>query len=99
MIINLIKKFILFRFAARNQVGLGQFGAYVIQTTPRRSAPEEPRTLLTPVQGGSDEDDDDDPIFISPYGDFFELRWSVPADNGEPIDYYQIKYCPVSFAS
>ncbi|XP_062138031.1 fasciclin-2 isoform X3 [Drosophila sulfurigaster albostrigata] len=78
-----------FRFAARNQVGLGNWGVNQQQSTPRRSAPEEPKPLHSPVQNDKEE-----PVVVSPYSDHFELRWGVPADNGEPIDHYQIKYCP-----
>ncbi|EDX17044.1 fasciclin 2 [Drosophila simulans] len=78
-----------FRFAARNQVGLGNWGVNQQQSTPRRSAPEEPKPLHNPVQHDKEE-----PVVVSPYSDHFELRWGVPADNGEPIDRYQIKYCP-----
>ncbi|KPU75270.1 fasciclin 2, isoform E [Drosophila ananassae] len=78
-----------FRFAARNQVGLGNWGVNQQQSTPRRSAPEEPKPLHNPVQHDREE-----PVVVSPYSDHFELRWGVPADNGEPIDKYQIKYCP-----
>ncbi|XP_049301474.1 fasciclin-2 isoform X2 [Anopheles funestus] len=80
-----------FRFAARNVVGLSQWGAYVDQSTPRRSEPETPRILHTPIQ---DEEEDSDPIVTSPYADHFDMRWSIPVDNGEPIDMYRIKYCP-----
>lgn len=80
-----------FRFAASNQVGLGNWGVNQKQSTPRRSAPEEPKPLHSPVQNDKEE-----PVVVSPYSDHFELRWGVPADNGEPIDHYQIKYCPVS---
>ncbi|KAH8420233.1 hypothetical protein KR009_007698 [Drosophila setifemur] len=78
-----------FRFAARNQVGLGNWGVNQQQSTPRRSAPEEPKPLHSPAQH-----DNEEPVVVSPYSDHFELRWGVPADNGEPIDKYQIKYCP-----
>ncbi|XP_068154477.1 fasciclin-2 isoform X2 [Drosophila tropicalis] len=78
-----------FRFAARNQVGLGNWGVNQQQSTPRRSAPEEPKPLHSPVQNDKEE-----PVVVSAYSDHFELRWGVPADNGEPIDSYQIKYCP-----
>ncbi|XP_058821614.1 fasciclin-2 isoform X2 [Topomyia yanbarensis] len=82
-----------FRFAARNVVGLGQWAAYVVHSTPKRSEPETPKTLHTPIQ---EEDDEDDAIVASPYADHFELRWNVPVDNGEPISYYRVKYCPGS---
>lgn len=84
-----------FRFAARNLVGLGQWGAFKTQSTPRRSVPEPPRILHTTIKNEESKDDQEQ-IVVSPYSDHFELRWSVPADNGEPIDSYQVRYCPVS---
>ena len=72
---------------------MGQWGAYKVQSTPTRSVPEPPKILHLPVQ----EEDGEESIVTSPYADQFELRWNVPADNGEPIDYYQVSYCPVSF--
>uniref|UniRef100_A0A1Q3FFI0 Putative neural cell adhesion molecule 2 n=1 Tax=Culex tarsalis TaxID=7177 RepID=A0A1Q3FFI0_CULTA len=82
-----------FRFAVRNVVGLGQWAAYVVHSTPKRSEPETPKTLHTPIQ---EEDEEDDAIVTSPYADHFELRWNVPVDNGEPINFYQVKFCPGS---
>lgn len=75
-----------YRFAALNEVGLGPWGDHQQHTMSRRSAPEEPAILSTLDKG----------IMNSPYADHFELRWRIPADNGEPIDTYQIKYCKVS---
>lgn len=75
-------------------VGVGQFGAQRTQSTPRRSAPEVPRTLHTVIQEGSE--DNGDPIISSPYADHFELRWNTPNDNGEPINSYEIRFCAVS---
>lgn len=86
-----------FRFAARNLVGLGLWAASRVQTTPRRSAPETPRILHSTVQNEETAGDAEDPIVVSPYSDHFELGWSVPADNGEPINFYQVRFCPVSF--
>lgn len=83
-----------FRFAARNLVGLGQWGAMRTQSTPRRSEPEPPRILHSVVQNWDSQDEE--PLVVSPYSDHFELSWSVPADNGEPITSYQVRYCPVS---
>lgn len=82
-----------FRFAVRNVVGLAQWAAYVVHSTPKRSEPETPKTLHTPIQ---EEDDEDDAIVTSPYADHFELRWNVPVDNGEPINFYRVKFCPGS---
>lgn len=85
-----------FRFAARNLVGLSQFGAYVTQATPIRSYPETPRVLHAAVNEWDQTKDPEEPLVVSPYSDRFELRWAVPPDNGEPIDHYQVKFCPVS---
>lgn len=75
-----------FRFAARNDVGFGNWAAQEIHTMPKRSFPEEPRILNNALEG----------VVLSPYSDRFELRWGVPPDNGEPIDQYTIKFCKVS---
>uniref|UniRef100_A0A1L8DM60 Putative neural cell adhesion molecule l1 n=1 Tax=Nyssomyia neivai TaxID=330878 RepID=A0A1L8DM60_9DIPT len=80
-----------FRFAARNLVGLGQWSAYKLQSTPRRSEPEPPRLLHNAID---ETDDGEEPMVMSPYADHFEVRWSVPPNNGEVIDFYQLRYCP-----
>lgn len=85
--------FYVFRFAALNRVGLGQWGGYVTQPTPQRSKPETPKILHKIENEGQKEEE---PLVVSPYSDHFELNWSIPADNGEPINYYQVKYCPVN---
>jgi neurocan core protein len=76
-----------FRFAAQNDVGFGEWAAPEHHTMPKRSFPEEPRILSNPKEEG---------IVISPYSDHYELTWKIPADNGEPIDQYSIKFCRVS---
>ncbi|XP_003699706.2 neural cell adhesion molecule fasciclin 2 isoform X2 [Megachile rotundata] len=73
-----------FRFAARNVVGLGNWGGYHSQMTPVRTFPNEPKIITA----GSEYD-------VSMYNNQYELRWTKPADNGEPIDMYQIKYCQI----
>ncbi|XP_044731332.1 fasciclin-2 isoform X2 [Chrysoperla carnea] len=75
-----------FRFAAHNQVGMGPWSGDQTQTMPSRSSPEEPKILSNAVPNT--------PV-PSPYADHYELRWRIPADNGERIDHYEIKYCPV----
>lgn len=87
--------FYTLRFASRNQVGMSQWGAYINQATPRRSVPEPPIILHNVVLNA--ESKDEIPIVVSPYSDHFDLSWTIPPDNGEPINFYQIKYCPVSF--
>ncbi|XP_017297908.1 fasciclin-2-like [Diaphorina citri] len=32
---------------------------------------------------------------LSPYENKYELRWNIPADNGEYINMYEVKYCIV----
>ncbi|XP_048516191.1 fasciclin-2 isoform X2 [Athalia rosae] len=77
-----------FRFSARNDVGDGNWGNNLHESTPRRSFPNEPK-ILSKLSPGSDYE-------VSQYSNQFELRWLIPVDNGEPIDLYQIKYCPIS---
>lgn len=81
------------RFAARNDVGLGQWSAIRVQATPPRTVPEPPRILNQFVN--QDLEEGEIPIISSSYSDRFELIWKHPADNGEPIDFYIIRYCPV----
>ncbi len=83
-----------FRFAARNLVGLGIWGAYFQQSTPVRSVPEPPR-ILHATEKNTDANDEEQ-IVVSPYSDHFDLSWQISPDNGEPINFYQVKYCPVS---
>jgi neural cell adhesion molecule len=83
-----------FRFAARNDVGLGRWSAIRVQGTPSRSVPESPRILNKFAQ--EEQYEGDIPIIASTYSDRFEIIWNRPADNGEPIDFYTIRYCPVS---
>lgn len=86
-----------FRFAARNDVGLGQWSAIRVQGTPSRSVPESPRILNKYAQ--EEQEEGEIPIIASAYSDKFEIIWNRPADNGEPIDFYTIRYCPVSYPS
>lgn len=57
---------------------------------PTRSVPTEPKILVPPEYAGLR-----DILVNSPYADHYELRWKVPHDNGDPIDYYVIRYCVV----
>lgn len=74
-----------FRFASRNEVGLGNWGNFHREITHARTVPKEPKILTTP---GSDYE-------LSPYNQQYELSWVTPPDNGEPIDMYLIKYCQI----
>ncbi|XP_012538575.1 fasciclin-2 isoform X2 [Monomorium pharaonis] len=75
-----------FRFAASNDVGLANWGNFHREITPGRTMPKEPRILTTP---GSEYEH-------SPFSHQYELTWVTPADNGEPIDMYRIKYCEIT---
>lgn len=76
-----------FRFVAANDVGFGPWSSYISETTPIRNVPNQPK--LYPAVNRELEYD------LSPYNSQYELRWIAPPDNGEPIDFYEIKYCEV----
>lgn len=75
-----------FRFAAQNDVGKGPWSNPQVHTTAKRSAPEEPQIINKTPDG----------VAMSSYFDRFEVIWKIPADNGERIDEYSVKSCPVS---
>lgn len=78
----------VFRFAAANDVGIGNWGAITGHKMPQRSYPEEPKIIkMNPMYPEN--------YILSPYEDKYELRWNVPADNGEYINMYVVKYCVV----
>ncbi len=80
-----------FRFAAKNLVGFSEFSASVQLTMPARGRPEPPR-----LDNRGEEPDGNGVLEVdSPVG--YELAWFIPEDNGEPIDYFEISYWPVSF--
>ncbi|GIY24720.1 fasciclin-2 [Caerostris extrusa] len=68
-----------FQFAAWNDVGGGEWSPERRIVTPAESAPEPPK-FITP--GGN----------ISTYPDRFQIRWTVPLDNGRKIDYFELRY-------
>ncbi|KAK8738927.1 hypothetical protein OTU49_003745 [Cherax quadricarinatus] len=74
----------IFRFAARSEVGDGEWSSEKSELMPRRAAPEEP--LIFNV---------DKPVTEIPYPDQYRLHWQVPLDNGEKIDFFQIIYYQV----
>jgi len=78
-----------FRFAAINDVGTSDWGSQEQRTMPKRSAPEEPKILVI-------KDVDTEDYINSPYGNSYEVNWKIPADNGEPINMYNVHYCVVS---
>nr|XP_027220528.1 fasciclin-2-like isoform X2 [Penaeus vannamei] len=79
----------IFRFAARSEVGEGEWSGEKEEQMPHISSPEEP--LIFDVEEGG--------VTAIPYPNKFTLRWKPPLDNGEPIDIYQIMYYQVQNAS
>lgn len=83
-----------FRFAARNDVGMGIWTNAETISMPRRSEPAEPKMLLPPTSIiDSNVSNRADMVALSHFPDHFELRWNVPNDNGDPIIGYEIRYC------
>ncbi|XP_018561413.1 fasciclin-2 isoform X2 [Anoplophora glabripennis] len=83
-----------FRFAATNDVGMGAFKNVPSISMPKRSEPTEPRILVGSHHQKEDNlSDRENIVALSTYADHFELTWSVPNDNGDPILYYLIRYC------
>lgn len=76
-----------FRFAAKNQVGYGEWSREETHTMPKRAAPEEPYIIAKT----------ENKVVSTPYPDRYELLWSAPPNNGEPIDYFEVAYYPVSW--
>jgi len=74
-----------FRFAAMNEVGMGNWGNFHTEITSGRTVPKEPRILVSPKSEYE----------LSPYSHQYELSWVTPPDNGESIDMYLIKYCQI----
>ncbi|CAH1281448.1 unnamed protein product [Diabrotica balteata] len=80
-----------FQFAAKNDVGMGAFANVQTIPMPRRSAPSEPKMIVE--NHSINEGNKGDIVVPSPYADRFEIRWSVPNDNGDRITNYFIRYC------
>ncbi|KAK4886441.1 hypothetical protein RN001_002712 [Aquatica leii] len=83
-----------FRFAARNDVGMGGWSGNQQIQMPRRSVPAEPKLILDgqlPDIGSNYVAAD--LVTESHYADHYKLQWTVPNDNGDPIDSYVIRYC------
>ncbi|XP_017763554.1 PREDICTED: fasciclin-2 isoform X2 [Eufriesea mexicana] len=78
-----------FRFAARNEVGLGNWGAFRRETTPVKTFPNEPKIITESTTEYT----------LSKFSNQYEVSWVAPADNGQPIDMYEIKYCQIKHVS
>ena len=77
----------MFRFAAHNAVGLGDWGEERQHTMDAEGPPEPPPIPASPS----------DPLneisVPEPYS--YELRWEVPPDNGKRIIEFEVTYFKV----
>lgn len=83
-----------FRFAARNDVGIGGWSGDQQIQMPRRSVPAEPKLIIDgqlPDVGSNYVAAD--LVTETHYADHYKMQWTVPNDNGDPIDSYIIRYC------
>lgn len=78
-----------FRFSAQNDAGLGPEGAEIVTELPHESQPEK-------VQIIHESSDCCSGGIISRFSQNYLLRWTEPANNGRPIESYDIKYYKVS---
>ncbi|XP_014600913.1 PREDICTED: fasciclin-2 isoform X2 [Polistes canadensis] len=76
-----------FRFAAINKVGQGNWGGFYRETTPVRTVPTAPKIITNKLEPNGYD--------VSTFSNQYELFWTVPVDNGEPIEKYIVKYCQV----
>uniref|UniRef100_A0ABD2XID3 Fasciclin-2 n=1 Tax=Trichogramma kaykai TaxID=54128 RepID=A0ABD2XID3_9HYME len=72
-----------FRFAATNDAGRGNWAKVMHLGTLSRDVPGPVRFLPTPERD----------YLVSHFPDRYNLKWSAAPDNGERIDYYDIKWC------
>lgn len=79
-----------FRFAARNLVGMSEWGASQQITMPQRGPPEAPIINTVGYQVNNDLINITSPTK-------FDLSWYLPEDNGEPIDFFEVSMFPVEF--
>ena len=79
-----------FRFAARNLVGMSEWGASQQITMPQRGPPEATKINTFGYQVINDLINITSPTK-------FDLSWYLPEDNGEPIDFFEVSMFPVEF--
>lgn len=60
---------------------------FLLKKKSYRSPPEQPKWR---------ESISSESLIHGKYADRYELQWKIPADNGEPIDMYDVTHCPVS---
>ncbi|CAG0878687.1 unnamed protein product [Darwinula stevensoni] len=77
----------MFRFAAQNSVGLGDWGEERQHTMDAEGPPQPPPILGSPPDPLNEID------IPEPYN--YDLRWEVPPDNGKRINEYEVTYFKV----
>ncbi|XP_033320941.2 neural cell adhesion molecule fasciclin 2 isoform X2 [Megalopta genalis] len=77
-----------FQFAAQNKVGRSNWGAFLRETTPVRTFPNQPKIISSATE-----------YDLSTFSNQYELSWLVPVDNGEPINMYEIRVCQINRVS
>ncbi|XP_054168434.1 fasciclin-2-like isoform X2 [Oppia nitens] len=73
----------VFRFSAENAVGIGDFSPERVLATAPESPPDRPLFANTGPANG---------VIESSFGGEMSLSWSLPADNGKPIRYFEIQW-------
>lgn len=75
-----------FKFAAMNEVGTGTWSEFLQVFTPEKSTPEPPIWDTAFLNDAIDITDKLHSHLVS---------WKTPEVNGDPIDYYVLRYCPL----
>lgn len=83
------------RFGCKNRVGFSVWAARQQLTMPQRGRPEAP--VLNKDQFGEVGEHGD--VVVLKTSNSYELSWSIPEDNGLPIDFFLLQYYPVRRSS
>ncbi|XP_047738432.1 fasciclin-2 isoform X2 [Hyalella azteca] len=78
------KEHYVFRFAAKNEVGISEWSGEKSEQMPEVTVPEEPLIFVN-----------DEGVNFVPYTDHYDLQWKTPLDNGDPINYFTVIYYQV----
>lgn len=84
----------LFRFAAENDVGVGDWSAELRQMMPKIDVPQSPM-LITASGLPVAEETGPEVVISSGQSDSYEARWDAGADNGAEVDNYQVSFYKV----
>ncbi|XP_037069503.1 fasciclin-2-like [Pollicipes pollicipes] len=84
----------VFRFAAKNDVGLSEWSAEQQMIMPKRDVPEAPIIMLP--DSTVRPEDDANLVVKSVFSDSYTVQWQAGANNGEKIDNFEISYYEVA---